>query len=260
MSSILSVQRRELAIAAYDAANPLYRYAGIIDAAVVAGTPEIDEYKATSVAGDACEPYVAFRNKRVDTMTLTLSMMSQECKNLAFALSATANTDAGATAPEYTAPTGLVIGDVIKLPYLPDPTTVVVTDSNASPATLVEGTDWKWRAKKGGMLEIIGDISGYTEPLKVNGDSVDSCRVHPFDNLDAYYCISLAGGNEANGCSGAQEEFWRAQITEEVSLALHQSAEEISPTPMELTITLDKDTTRASDPMLGFFGRMLRAA
>lgn len=259
-TSVLNIPRREMVIAAYSATDPLvYRHVGIIDAAAVAGTPEVNEYKAVAVSGDACETYVAHRSKKIETLSLTVSMMSNVAANLAVALQGTVNTVTGATQSTFTAPTGLTTGSVLKLPYIPDTTTIVVTDSNATPATLTEDTDWRWLAKAGGLIEIISDLGSYTEPLKVDGDSLAASRIHPYDNIDAYYTIGFGGGNEANSCKGVAEDFWRAQLTEESTVTLHSNADTQLPVPMELTFTLDKDTTRGLDATLGYFGKILIA-
>lgn len=96
------------------------------------------------------------------TFTLVLNAMSAQ--NLALALQGTATDVASGTVTGELLPTGLVADDIVCLDY-PRISSLVLTDSNGTPATLVEDTNYSIESAIAGMVKII-DPASLTQPFK----------------------------------------------------------------------------------------------
>ena len=106
------------------------------------------------------------------SISLTLNYFSKE--NLALGMYGTVRNVTGSTVSGETFPTGLAVGDAIALEH-GNVSSVVITDSAGSAATLVAGTDYVVDSAANGVIKIL-NLGSYTQPFKAAytyGDSVD---------------------------------------------------------------------------------------
>lgn len=94
--------------------------------------------------------------------TLVLSALNK--RNAALALQGTSTDVTGSTVTGEVLPTGLVANDVVALDY-PRISTLVITDSNGTPATLTLGTHYSIDSALGGMVRFI-NVGSFTQPFK----------------------------------------------------------------------------------------------
>jgi hypothetical protein len=230
--------------AASDATLIKLRDVGIIDSAEVEFPREIAEYLATDVSGVECREYIANTNTVANSGKLTVALMSGVAANLGIILASALTAVTAAAATEQTFPT-MAVGDVVAVNDLPDTTSgIVITDSNATPATLVAGTDWEYVAKGGGMVRIL-NIAAFTQPFKANYTKKAATRISPMSDTDDLFRIVLAGSNEKNSCGGEREIFYKARISEAQTMKLHDPAATRDPQPIQVVFTLDRDPARA---------------
>jgi hypothetical protein len=106
------------------------------------------------------------------SLALTLNYFSAE--NLALGLYGTKQTVSGSTVSAESFPTGLVVGEAVVLEH-GNVSSLVITDSAGTPATLTAGTDYVLDNAANGVV-IIKNLGSYTQPFKAAyayGDSVD---------------------------------------------------------------------------------------
>lgn len=244
--TVFHLPRKRMAIGPYTASDTVLiarRDAGILNGVEVGMSRETDEYLATDLSGGECREYVADSKVTAGTGTLTVDMMSSDAENLGLVYSSSVTTVATAAADEETCAT-LAVGQTVQTNFLPDPSTIVVTDSDGTPATLVLDTDYEFASKKSGMIRIL-DLASYTQPFKINYTKIDQKTVDPMSSLDDYYDIVFSGGNERNSCGGEFDRFYRCRISDEQSKRLHEAAEQKTPVSMSVTFTIDRDPARS---------------
>jgi len=256
-----SLQRRMMAIGDYTTVTTTavtLRPVGIINSAEIEFPRTVSDFKATDVSGDSCREYIANSSQVAEVGMLKIEMMSGEAKNLAVALGSAVTAVTAATA--QTICSTVAVGDVVSIPDIPNTSGVVVTDSAGSPQTLVEGTQWKYTAKKAGQIEILSITStastnAVTQPLKINYTKRAASTIKPMSALTGSYYIVLDGANERDSCNPAKDVFYKARITESQALRLHEPAETIDPQPVSVTFTIDRDPGRSYE-----FGLLSRTA
>ena len=94
---------------------------------------------------------------------LTMTLEDINVNNVKIGLLGKNVTTAGGAITAEAFPT-VAVKDVVKLKY-PNATSIVITDSAGSPATLVLGTDYKVLDPKAGLIEILS-LGAYTQPFK----------------------------------------------------------------------------------------------
>lgn len=257
--TVFYIPRRRLMIADYVATDtplPAYRDVGVIDDATVTLTRENNEYRSVDLSGGVCREYVADANTTADVGSVTLNMMSNVAANLGVMLSSAVTVvAAGAATPETCAT--VAVGNVIAPSAIPDSASIMLKDSDASPATLVLGTDYEFVAQKTGAMRIL-DLGSYVQPLVIEYDKIDSKTIDPMSSLSDRYILFFAGGNERNSCGGEFERFYRARISEDQTREIHAAAASRTALPIPVTFTLDRDPGRSYS--FGTFGLTEAAA
>jgi hypothetical protein len=237
-----------MAIGVYNALDdprPVLRDVGVINSAEGGFEVEPNEYRAHDVSSGECREYIADSNTTSAVGTLTAEMMSDVAANLGVILmSSVSDVATGAATPETCAT--VVVGDVVETLFLPDANTLVVTDSDAGPSTLILGTDYEFVSKNGGMIRFL-NLGAYVQPFILDYTMIDSQTVNPMSSLNDFWMISLSGGNERNSCGGEAERFYRARIAAEQTKALHVAADTKIAVPMPVTFALDRDPGRNYD-------------
>lgn len=96
--------------------------------------------------------------------TLNITLDEFLVENLALALHSTPVAIASGSVSDEALPSGLVAGDEVQLDKR-FTSSLVLTDSAATPATLVEGTDYEIVSAAGGIIKILDPI-GLTQPFE----------------------------------------------------------------------------------------------
>lgn len=104
------------------------------------------------------------RLQKAKTATLNITFDEWLPKNIALAIWASQLNVTGATVTAETFEAGLAAGDFVKLDN-PFVSALTVTDSNATPATLTAGTNYRLDSANAGVIELI-NVTSFTQPLK----------------------------------------------------------------------------------------------
>lgn len=244
--TVFSIPRRRLSVGDYgtsDATLVLLRDVGVIDSAEITSNIEANEYLATDVSGDTCREYVADANNQASTLTITIGLMSNVAANLGLMFQSDVTTTATGAATTETMPT-MAVNDVVQTNFIPDASTIVIKDSDGTPATLTLDTDYEFVAKNGSMIRILS-LGSYTQPFTIDYTREDQKSVQPMSSLNDYFRLAFSGGNERNSCNGEHEVFYRCRISEGQTKALHQAATQKVAAPVSVTLTADRDPARS---------------
>lgn len=108
-------------------------------------------------------PSVHFITAKKAALSLQLNEFS--AVNLALALYGANNSVTTGTVTAEALPATLVAGNTVALDNR-DVSALVITDSTATPKTLIAGTDYNLVSAASGLVEFLGTLSGYTQPFK----------------------------------------------------------------------------------------------
>lgn len=120
------------------------------------------------------------------SLDVKLDMHQFDRETLARAFFGTATGQAAGSATGETFHTGLAAGDYVFLKR-PGASTLVLTDSNATPATLVEGTHYKVVDAAQGVLQML-DVATLTQPIKA------AYSFAAYGNIAAFTATSVKTG------------------------------------------------------------------
>lgn len=190
------------------------------------------------------------------TATVNLTLDHWTAANLALALYGTSSVVASDTVTAEALPAGLAQGDFVRLAGV-DVSSVVVKDSAGTPATLVLGTDYEVTSAKHGTIRILGDLSGYTAPFRADYSTAGGTNVSMFDTAPSELWLMLDGVNTADANAPVKAELYRVLLDPVGSAALKSPDGYGS---LELTGSVLYDETKASDAVLGQFGRLIEMA
>ncbi len=196
----------------------------------------------------------ALRLLREKTANLSLTIQEFNRQNLALALFGDAGTTTGASVTDEVlagGSTNVAVGDYLKL-LNPDVSTVVIKDSDASPATLVEDTDYRIESAKHGSIEIL-NIGSYTQPFTADYTYADSENIRMLTQGLTEKWIRFEGLNTANGDAPVLVEIYRSAF--DPAEALEWIGDEVF--EMALNGSALADATKANDALLGPFGRVV---
>lgn len=183
------------------------------------------------------------------TFNLTLNYFSPQ--NLALALYGNQISVATGTVTAESFPATLAQGDFVALEHR-DVSALVITDSAAStPKTLVEGTDYTLDSAPAGIVKIIGDPSGFTQPLKAAYTYAAAVNVPLFVTGIPERYLVLDGINTLDN-SRVKARLYRCVFDPAKQLDLI-SADLAS---FELSGSVLYDALHASDSNMGGFGRI----
>lgn len=157
---------------------------------------------------------------------------------------------ASAAVPGWTAPTGLVVGQVIKLPAQ-NVSAVTVKDSAGSPITLVAGTDYEIDLVAGTIK--LKTIAG-TQPYKVDYTPGAVAILGGLKAADADFIIQFAGTNAHDGSRGVLEVYkFRPAPEGAISFIGTEYGE------YQINGSIQKDTTKSASSAGGQYYKWVRA-
>lgn len=196
--------------------------------------------------------YGSLITTRSGTLTITLDEFLVE--NLALALHSTPVSISAGTVTGEALPTGLVAGDEVQLDKR-FTSSLVLTDSNATPATLVEGTDYELVSAAGGIVKIL-DPTGLTQPFEADYSYAAADSLAIFANAKPpERWIFFDGINTVTG-DKVILDLYRVQFDPVSDLPLIND----DWGGLALTGTLLLDPINLKNSNLGGYGRMMNSA
>jgi hypothetical protein len=238
-------------LAARDAnGNPLaLRWVGNVPDLKVSLNVETIEHKE-SYSGQRLTDLQLIKSKDGE-FSCTLEEISAE--NLELSLYGTTSAIAAGSVTEEALPMGIAAGET-RLLTRQLISGVVVTDSDATPATLVEGTHYRVHANQG-AIEFL-NVAGFTQPFKVDYDYGAAKSVAMFRAAQPEVWLRFDGVNTADGNKPVILDLYRVAISPTKDLSL--ISDELQ--RFELSGRVLADVTKAQDAQLGQFGRLILQA
>jgi hypothetical protein len=143
------------------------------------------------------------------------------------------------------------VGDWVKIPGdYRDITLTYIKDSAVSPATLVNGTDYKIDLAAG-MINILS-LGSYTQPFLVTGTAGVGTGVGLMNNRQGEKWLRFKGINVADGDNSVTVDLYKVQISPTKALQLLATGN--TPTVLEVDFKVLKDTTKLSSAIFGQLG------
>lgn len=181
------------------------------------------------------------------TVALTLNYAS--AKNLAEGLYGTINQVAGGTATAEALPSGLAVDDEVALDF-GDVSSVVITDSAGTPATLTAGTHYEVASANAGVIRIL-DVGSFTQPFKAAYSYGAAVDVTMFSATPPERYLLLDGINTVDN-QPVTVHLYRCKFQPLQNLDLIND----SYGQIELTGEVLYDTEAVADASLGPFGKI----
>ncbi|MFC4161946.1 phage tail tube protein [Chitinimonas lacunae] len=168
-------------------------------------------------------------------------------KNLDLILNGLTFSKAAGTVTEEALPAGLVVGNIVGLQNM-GVSELVIKDSAAQPATLVEGKHYEYSVH-GGIRFL--DVAGFTQPFKADYkyEATESSTVMSGGLRE--YAVRIEGLNADDG-EPVLIELWRVGGDPVDKLALISDDTEV----FDLKLPLMADLSRPAEGPLGQFGRI----
>jgi len=190
----------------------------------------------------------SFPTKKTATLDMTVNQIDAD--NLALSLFGTTQVQAGGTAAAEALPAGLVAGDVF---YLANPgvASVVITDSTATPKTLVQGTDYVVEDPGFGRCRLVS-VGTYTQPLKAAYTYGARKSVGMFTAAQPNVAVRYEGLNLAEGNAPVLVDLYKVATDPLQELALISSGNDV--TGMQVSGGILLDSSKPSTGALGQFG------
>jgi hypothetical protein len=149
-------------------------------------------------------------------------------------------------------PTGAVVGDIYLLANQ-FVSSVVVKDSNATPATLTPGTHYKVHAEQG-AIELL-DGGSFIQPFKVDYAYGAAKRMAMFKTGQPEVWLRFDGLNTADNNARVIVDLYRVQLAPAQDFNL--VGDDVQ--KFELTGRVLADVTKSDTGPLGLFGRVIQA-
>lgn len=212
------------------------------------------QLKLTTESADKTEsfsgsrlPYGRLQKGKKAELSLVLDEFLTE--NLVLALYGTQVTAIAGTATAESLPAALVAGDIVRLDK-PFVSSVVITDSAGTPASLTAGTHYQVNSANLGLIEIL-DPAAFVQPFKAAYSHAASETVTMFTAAAPERYLLLDGINTENN-EPVLMELPRLRLDPVGQLDLIM--DEYGNLPMTGTVLYDELT--AGDATLGGFGRL----
>ena len=181
---------------------------------------------------------------------VTMTMDSFNKANLLFMLYGTTTATVGASVTNEILPSGLVAGDIVATAK-PDISALTIVDSNATPASLVLGTNYTVDLKSGMITFVL--VTGFTQPFKLNYTYAANDMIQIFKAPTKERYLRFVGVNTVNSNKPVIVELYRILFDPVGSLDLIND----DLAKFEMTGSVLYDSTRDIDATLGGFGRII---
>ena len=163
-------------------------------------------------------------------------------------------TETGGAFSAQAFPTGIVAGEFHRLPgNRANVSSLVITDSAGTPATLTAGTHYK-ADTKAGIVEFI-NLGSFVQPFKAAGtEAAGQKSIVMLNQRSQEKYLIFDGFNLANGDKHVLVDLYRISVSPTKSLSLMSTGNE--PRKLELELGFLADSTKADDAQFGRYGRI----
>lgn len=223
-----------------------FRDIGNVSKLDISLTTEIKEHKESRSGQRLTDQRLITAKKASASFT----MDSFVKENLAMAFFGAFNTVASGTVTNEVLPTGLVANDIVKLANIKC-SSIVITDSAGSPATLVQGTDYIVTSADHGSIQILS-VAGKTQPLKAAYSYAGNTNVNMLSQGLTEKFLRFEGLNTADANKPVLVELYRFLFDPLKTLNLISDDFQT----FDMVGSPLYDETRALDATLGPFGRV----
>jgi hypothetical protein len=172
--------------------------------------------------------------------------------NLALAVNANETAIAASTVTGETFPTGLVAGDLVRLDH-PFVSSLIITDSAGTPAT-VPPANYRIEGHSESVVNIVTP-GAFVQPFRAAYAYAAATNLALFSKIGSAVYLQFDGVNTVTN-DPVFLEMWKVRHDPIKELALINKGQGNMP----MTSAVLYDQTRALDPLLGGFGRMLQKA
>lgn len=189
-----------------------------------------------------------FPTKKTATLDMTINQIDTD--NLALALFGTSVLTAGGTVTAEALPAGLAANDVF---YLANPgvANLVITDSTATPKTLVAGTDYLVEDPAFGRCRLL-QLGTYTQPFKAAYKFGDRKAVGMFTAAQPNVAVRYEGVNLAEANAPVMVDLYKVATDPLAELALISTGNDVA--GMQVTGGILLDSSKVATGVLGQFG------
>lgn len=150
-----------------------------------------------------------------------------------------------------TFPTGLVVGNYVKLSR-PNVSSLVITDSAGTPATLTAGTHYRLSDAKHGYVEILS-LGAFTQPFKAaySYGETKVVTMYEADDNDEYWVYFAGVNTEGTPDQSVGMDIYRVvfNVADLVALINQEQGS------FDITARILRDNVRAADANFGGFAR-----
>lgn len=192
--------------------------------------------------------------EKTATLALTLHEHTRQNMALAFFGDDAVLPGASVTNEIFTAGVTIADGDFARLANA-FVSSVVIKDSNGTPATLAEGVDYRVESANHGTIEFLANVGTYTQPFTADYDYASQQNVRMLTQALTEKWIRLDGLNTANADNPVLVELYRVSF--DPAELLNMISDELS--TLVLNGSALYDSTKETDPVLGTFGRFVAA-
>lgn len=184
--------------------------------------------------------------------TIDMTWHQFDTDNLAIVFQGTSVSTVAGTVTAETLESDLVDGDVF---YLANPgaTSIVITDSNATPVTLVEGTDYVVEDALFGRLRLLA-AGTLTQPLKAAYSYSARKAAGMFTTGQKEYALRYEGVNLAEGNAPVMADYYKVAPDVLQELALITSGSDAA--GMQVTGEVLRDSNKPATGPLGQYGHI----
>lgn len=192
---------------------------------------------------------------RMTTMTGTLNCSTHTKEMLALYLYGNVAADAGGSfTAEAFEDTSIVANQIVPAPngrtHL---SSIVVTDSAGSPATLTLNTDYEIVDADAGLIKFLGTVGSFTQPFKIAGSEGAGSSVGLLTQRVYEKWLRFKGINIADSDAIVVVDLYRVQFNPASQWQLLNDGSDVNAYEIEFEVLVD--TTKAVDATLGRHGR-----
>lgn len=187
--------------------------------------------------------------------TIDMTWHQLDATNLALVLQGTVSDAAQGSFSALALPTTLAVGDTFDLGHL-GVSDVVITDSTATPVTLVEGTHYTLDPNFG--TGTILSLDGLTQPFKAAGSYAATRAVGFFAAAPSNVALRYRGVNLAENNAPVEAMFYKVTTDPLQELALITTGDDVA--GAQVTANLLLDTSKPASGALGQFGYIKQLA
>ncbi len=246
----LSLQGKVYVATAVNGVPGVFRELGNVNGLSVSLETDVFEHKESST-GQRLTDLRLITSKKA---SLSFKLEDFTRQNLALGLHGVGAQIVGGNVTAEALPNPVAVGDFVRL-QRQKVSSVVVTDSTATPKTLAQGTNYSVNSSDLGSLSFLNLTIGapYVQPFRAAYSSATVDNINMFTQPLPEVWLRFEGINTADSNKGILVELYRAALSPASNLAL--ITDELA--SLDLSGSVLYDSTKAADVTLGQFGRIV---